>query len=137
MSRFINQKTTEVNPQLVAQIVAKLEIPLHEIIDFVDESYSDKFVRLVKFYKGDKRDDKKDDKHSSDSLTPPAIEKLADEIASKNKTPELSVKEKLENLSPRQKAFLTDFLNLDMEGKDLVVDIGNSLLRYFRQKGLE
>ena len=53
MSRFLNQKTSELNAQLISKIVAKLNIPLHEIIDFVDESYADKFVRLVRFYKDD------------------------------------------------------------------------------------
>ena len=55
MSRFLNQKTTEFNPQLIAKIVAFLEIPLHEIIDFVEEDFADKFIRLVKFYKQDNK----------------------------------------------------------------------------------
>ena len=50
MSRFLNQQTKDLNPQLIAQIVAKLNIPLHEIIDFVEEGYTEQFVRLVKFY---------------------------------------------------------------------------------------
>ncbi len=45
----------------------------------------------------------------------------------------LSIKEKLNQLSPRQKGFLTDFLELDVEGRDLIVDIGNQLFRYFKQ----
>ena len=46
----------------------------------------------------------------------------------------LTTKEKLNTLSPRQKGFLTDFLDLDMEGRDLIVDIANSLYRYFKQQ---
>ncbi len=37
MSRFLNQKTKELDPQLIASIIAKLNIPLHEVIDFVEE----------------------------------------------------------------------------------------------------
>jgi transcriptional regulator with XRE-family HTH domain len=51
MSRFLSQKSTEMNPQLIAKITAKLNIPLHEMIDFVEEDFNDRFVRLVKFYK--------------------------------------------------------------------------------------
>ena len=50
---------------------------------------------------------------------------------------EKTLKEKLESLSPRQKAFLTDFLNVSNEDRDLVVDVGNNLLSYFRQKGMK
>lgn len=53
MSRFLNQQTQELNPNLIANITAKLKIPLHEIIDFVDEEYVDEFERLVRFYKGE------------------------------------------------------------------------------------
>ena len=53
MSRFLNQQTKELNENLIANITAKLSIPLHEIIDFVEESYTDQFIRLVKFYKGE------------------------------------------------------------------------------------
>ncbi len=53
MSRFLNLQTKELNPQLIAKIAAYLQIPLHEIIDFVDEGFTEQFIRLVKFYKGD------------------------------------------------------------------------------------
>src|SRR5690606_9944519 len=51
MSRFLNLKTSELNAQVIAKIVAKLVIPLHEIIEFVEEEYTEHFVRLVKFYR--------------------------------------------------------------------------------------
>src|SRR5690606_26927489 len=51
MSRFLNLKTSELNAQLISKIVAKLAIPLHEIIEFVEEEYTEHFVRLVKFYR--------------------------------------------------------------------------------------
>ena len=49
----------------------------------------------------------------------------------------MSIRDKLESLSPRQKAFMNDFLDLNVEGRDLVVDVGNNLFRYFKQKGME
>ena len=159
MSRFLNRKTTELNPQLIAKIVAKLEIHLHEIIDFVAEAYSDKFVRLVKFYKEDSAmidineltaDPDGDDDPILESLGTSAKSAKAKVSAGGGKTrtipfepdngsknSNLSLKEKLENLTPRQKAYMTDFLSLDMEGRDLVVDLGNNLFRYFRQKGMD
>ena len=48
-----------------------------------------------------------------------------------------TIRDKLNSLSPRQKGFLTDFLDLEMENRDLIVDIGNSLLRYFKQGQVE
>ena len=56
MSRFLSQKSTELNPQLIAKITAKLHIPLHEMIDFVEEDFADRFIRLVKFYKDELKD---------------------------------------------------------------------------------
>ena len=53
ISRFLNKKTTELNPQLIAVIVAKLDIPLSEFIDFVDEIYEVRFKRLVRFHQND------------------------------------------------------------------------------------
>ena len=181
MSRFLNQKTADINPQLVAKIVAKLEIPLHEMIDFVEEGYADRFIRLVKFYKNDGEEDTATRK--DDDITPQEAVAMrtgavsADEedggdelddlaaalgpsgtaqrsakgnisVGGKKRTIAFhpdhdaphstsSLKEKLASLSPRQKAYMTDFLNLDVESRDLIVDLGNSLFRYFKQKGME
>lgn len=55
MSRFLNQQTQELNPNLIAKITAKLNIPAMEIIDFVEEEYSDEFLRLVRFFKGEEQ----------------------------------------------------------------------------------
>ncbi|MGB0455239.1 MAG: helix-turn-helix domain-containing protein [Bacteriovoracaceae bacterium] len=184
MSRFLNRKTAELNAQLIAKIVAKLEIPLHEVIDFVYEDYADRFIRLVKFYREDGVEGlyRKDDE-----LSPEEVDKLRGRQARQEQSEESqkpegfddefadalglggtakkaaqaqvnvgskksritfeaedesphsfgSLKEKLQSLSPRQKAYMTDFLNLDMEGRDLIVDLGNSLFRYFRQKGMQ
>ena len=174
MSRFLNRKTNELNPQLIAKIVAKLKIPLHEIIDFVEEEYNDRFIRLVKFYRDDhdeaapgvgKEKEFDEDQASRQEDTRTGLEddltqtlstmgtakrkvKAHVNIGGKTRSmpfepdqnarnSEMSVRDKLESLTPRQKAYLTDFLNLDMEGKDLMVDLGNSLFRYFKQKGME
>lgn len=182
MSRFLTQKTNDLNPQLIAKVVAKLQIPLHEIIDFVEEDYADKFIRLVKFYKaedediegaphfGEDVDQKVGDitktepmentggaSGSGDDLDDAMMKALGHggtaqrnasaqiTIGGKKRTisfssegdREKSLREKIESLSPRQKAYMSDFLNLDMEGRDLIVDIGNNLFRYFRQKGVD
>lgn len=173
MSRFLNQKTTELNPQLIAKIVAKLNIPMHEIIDFVMEDYTDQFVRLVKFFKGEdeetlmslEKENEKNENVSSpripesgtvdDALVGAlgmARKKVTANVSASaggakraihfepdetQKNSELSLKEKLESLTPRQKAYMTDFLNLDMEGRDFMVDMGNSFFRYIRLKGME
>lgn len=171
MSRFLTQKSTDLNSQLIARICAVLEIPLHEIIDFVDPDFTKQFVRLVKFYKeesdaggepltpevaleeeeqvfGRRHDDFNDS--ITDTLGTGSAKKNINahvKVGGRpNKVPftsdgeapnsEISIREKLEALTPRQKAYMSDFLNLDMEGKDLIVDLGNNLFRYFRQKGM-
>lgn len=164
MSRFLSLKTTELNAQLIAKIVAKLNIPLHEMIDFVDEGFSDRFIRLVKFYK-DESPGAQPPEGIEKSMIEEAAEEVASEVTKTAASPKTqtqtaakvsvaggptrtlpfgsegekseTIKDKIAALTPRQKAYLTDFLNLDAEGKDLMVDLGNSLFRYFRQKGLE
>jgi DNA-binding Xre family transcriptional regulator len=181
MSRFLNQKTNDLNGQLIARIVATLSIPLHEIIDFVHESYTDGFIRLVKFYKEeiDREASKQkmntgypggvpgetQDANFKEQEAKPSGDSFIDDLqglgtaarsaeakvsasaggpkrtlrfeADQNaKNSEPSIREKLQSLSPRQRAYLTDFLNLDMEGRDLMVDLGNNLFRYFKQKGM-
>ncbi len=174
MSRFLSLKTTDINPQLIAKITAKLNIPLHEIVDFVEETYTDHFIKLVKLYKeedgllagaplsNEAREEQQEVKeevtHSrrhddfdeafNENLDGGTARRNVDakvKIGGKTSTvsfrgdnqKELSIKEKLEALTPRQKAYMQDFLSLDMEGKDLIVDLGNNLFRYFRQKGMD
>jgi len=149
MSRFLSQKTNELNPQLIARIVAKLNMPLHEIIDFVDESFSEKFVKLVKFYK----------EESGGFLDSPSLQAAKEEQAILDTASEetktitmtmptttapaakpqgnTSFKEQFDQLSSRQKAFVIDFLSLDPEDKDLLVDVANPLIRYARQKRMQ
>ncbi|MBT3981573.1 MAG: helix-turn-helix domain-containing protein [Bacteriovoracaceae bacterium] len=158
MSRFLNRKTRELDEQFIAKIVARLNIPLHEIIDFIEEDSTEQFKRLIQFYKdgpmepppssdNEEEEDEFNDVFSSlgtAERTTTAKVKIggktrsipfrADDGARNNPT---TLRDKLERLTPRQKAYLSDFLELDVEGKDLVVDVGNSLFRYFRQKGVE
>jgi transcriptional regulator with XRE-family HTH domain len=152
MSRFLNLKTSTVDEQLVANIIATLNIPLHEIIDGVEEDSTETLKRLVQFYK----DQKVAEQKASVADEPPAMQ-----AESKTKTTatiniagkkhqmpfgehtvgpvktEITIREKLETLSPRQKAYMNDFLSLDGNDRDLVVDLGDAIFRYFRQRNVE
>jgi len=158
MSRFLNQKTKDVDGQMVAKIVAKLDIPLHEVIDFIHEDSTAKFKKLVSFYKDaqDTADVPIPGVIQPDSITKteatvtiggvkriiPFGEEQGTQTTITNpninsNTLDPSIVESLKSLTPRQKAYVKDFLSLDVEGRDLIVDIGNSLLRYFKQRGVE
>lgn len=165
MSRFLNQRTSDLNPQLIAKIVAKLNIPLHEMIDFVEEGFSDHFIRLVKLYKDeggetepslntpmpaaedDEEDDDFADALSGDEGTAQKSTSARIKVGGKSHTVSFNqsgaaggdseIKDKLRSLSARQRGFLTDFLSLDTDGKDLVVDIGKNIITYLRQKGID
>jgi hypothetical protein len=49
----------------------------------------------------------------------------------------LSLRDKLQTLSPRQKAYITEFLDLEIADRDLVVDLGDAVFRYIRQRSVE
>ncbi len=154
MSRFLSQKSTELNPQLIAKIAAKLDIPLHEMIDFVDEDFSERFVRLVKFYKDELNEglepninelastpDKKEPakETAKEAKETKEFKEAPKKTETKEGAPskaEMSIRDKLESLTPRQRAFMTEFLNLNLEERDLVVDLGNNLFQYFKMKGM-
>lgn len=152
MSRFLNLKTTTVDEQLVANVIATLNIPLHEIIDGVEEDSTETFKRLVQFYKEQKTSDQKAGQEE-EKIRPQMDTKVktnatinvggrkqqmpfGENTVSPTRT-DLSIREKLETLSPRQKAYLNDFLNLDGNDRDLVVDLGDAVFRYFRQRNVE
>ncbi|MBC7426978.1 MAG: helix-turn-helix transcriptional regulator [Bacteriovorax sp.] len=159
MSRFLSQKSTELNPQLIAKITAKLNIPLHEMIDFVEEDFADRFIRLVKFYKDELKEEDIDATELKDSAPDAATQK--NENTGERRTTEerrdktvdikieevkpttakdrsdKSIREKLESLTPRQRAFMTEFLNLKLEERDLIVDLGNNMFHYFKMKGMD
>jgi hypothetical protein len=61
---------------------------------------------------------------------------FGENVVGQSKT-EVTIREKLETLSPRQKAYLNDFLNLDGNDRDLVVDLGDAIFRYFRQRNVQ
>ena len=160
MSRFLSQKSTELNPQLIAKITAKLNIPLHEMIDFVEEDFADRFIRLVKFYKDELNEEDMEASELVDSAPEPGTQKtlnpaaerrlsaeerreetrgiLKEEKTASNKDrSDKSIREKLESLTPRQRAFMTEFLNLKLEERDLIVDVGNNMFQYFKMKGMD
>lgn len=160
MSRFLSQKSTELNPQLIAKITAKLNIPLHEMIDFVEEDFADRFIRLVKFYKDELKEEDIEAEELADSAPDRATEKNENtatterrivedkreanaELKSETKPSsgkdrsDKSIREKLESLTPRQRAFMTEFLNLKLEERDLIVDLGNNMFQYFKMKGMD
>ena len=149
MSRFLNLKTSNVDEQLVANIIATLDIPLHEIIDGIEEESTETFKRLVKFYKDQKLSDQ-----IPDGAGRPIDSKMKTNATiniggrrqqmpfGETGTPgvtktEGTIREKLETLSPRQKAYLNDFLGLDVNDRDLIVDLGDAIFRYFRQRNVE
>ena len=145
MSRFLSKKVRDIDPQLVARVVAYLNIPLHEVIDFVAEASTEEFKNLIQFYKDNPPVMGPGEASAEDREPEPAPQSSGQTRSSfqpgarENQGPfkGTSLRDKLEQLTPRQKSYLSDFLDLDVEGKDLVVDLGNSLFRYFRQKGVE
>lgn len=152
MSRFLSQKSTELNPQLIAKITAKLNIPLHEMIDFVEEDFADRFIRLVKFYKDELKEEDIEAEELADSAPDRATEKNENTVTSERRISteksetkpgsgkdrsDKSIREKLESLTPRQRAFMTEFLNLKLEERDLIVDLGNNMFQYFKMKGMD
>lgn len=163
MSRFLNQQTQELNPNLIAKITATLNIPPMEIIDFVEEDYSPEFLRLVRFYKGEEAAATQTSIGATPSPLPAEeVEGEEDQIAEAleaggsqrntsanvrvgNKTTRLNyvaegdsqLREKLKRLSLKQKGFLNGFLNLDSDGRDLVADVGEKIITYLKQKGID
>lgn len=147
MSRFLNLKTSSVDEQLVANIIATLNIPLHEVIDGVEEDSTETLKRLVQFYK----DQKQTDQHPAEEPRGPETRvktQATINIGGRKQTmpfgeagvsqtrTDISMREKLETLSPRQRAYLNDFLNLDVNDRDLIVDLGDAIFRYFRTRNL-
>ena len=149
MSRFFNLKTNSVDEQLVASMIATLGIPLHEIIDGVEEDSTDTFKRLVQFYKEQKTSDQEAADEARPSETKTKTNATINVGGRKQQMPfgetgnsgvtktDVSIREKLETLSPRQKAYLNDFLNLNASDRDLMVDLGDAIFRYFRQRNVE
>ncbi|MEC7277520.1 MAG: helix-turn-helix transcriptional regulator [Bdellovibrionota bacterium] len=161
MSRFLNQQTQELNPNLIAKITAILNIPPMEIIDFVEEDYSSEFLRLVRFYKGEDAGQTRTSvgqPEASSQVETEEEEQIAQALEAGgsqrttsanirvgNKTTRMNyvaegdsqLREKLQRLSLKQKGFLNGFLNLDSDGRDLVADVGEKIITYLKQKGID
>jgi transcriptional regulator with XRE-family HTH domain len=149
MSRFLNLKTSNVDEQLVANIIATLGIPLHEIIDGIEEESTETFKRLVQFYKDQKSSDQKGEpepfsqqetKKTNATINVGGRKQsmhFGESTSTTTTKTDISLRDKLETLSPRQKAYLTDFLNLDVNDRDLVVDLGDAIFKYFRQRNIQ
>lgn len=141
MSRFLNLKTSTVDEQVVAKIIAALDIPLHEIIDGVEEESTDTLKKLVLFYKDELSGLGENSSSSTKATATISVggrkhQLPFGESTGQRKT-DLTIREKMETLSPRQKAYLNDFLNLDINDRDLIVDLGDTIFRYFRQRNVE
>lgn len=141
MSRFLNLKTSTVDEQIVAKIIAALDIPLHEIIDGVEEESTDTLKKLVLFYKDGLNASDDSSSHTKASATISVGGRkhqlpFGENMTGQRRT-DLTIREKMETLSPRQKAYLNDFLNLDINDRDLIVDLGDAIFRYFRQRNVE
>jgi transcriptional regulator with XRE-family HTH domain len=154
MSRFLNLKTASVDEQLVANLIATLNIPLHEVIDGVAEDSTDTFKRLVFFYKEQMAT--KQTASMPQQEAPPVQEERRKTTATINiggkkqnmsfgeqdsasniaKGPDLSLRDKLQTLSPRQKAYIGDFLDLEIADRDLIVDLGDAIFRYVRSRNV-
>ena len=151
MSRFLNLKTASVDEQLVANIIATLNIPLHEVIDGVSEDSTDTFKRLVIFY----REQKPEEDSAAAPQRAPQDEARQKTTATINlagkrqnipfgeedgrpaqRSSDLSIRDKLQTLSPRQKAYIGDFLDLEVADRDLLVDLGDAIFRYVRSRNV-
>lgn len=141
MSRFLNLKTSTVDEQMVARIIAALDMPLHEIIDGVEEDSTDTLKKLVQFYKDSFSGRDKEEPNTKTSATVNVGGKKHQlpfgEGGTGQRRTDMTIREKMETLSPRQKAYLNDFLNLDVNDRDLIVDLGDAIFRYFRQRNVE
>ena len=159
MSRFLNLKTAQVDAQLVANIIAALSIPLHEIIDGVAEESTDTFKRLVQFYK-EHRTTSTNNMQESDEAMAESLNTAdrtrtkttasiniggkkqsvpfgeADNNPPRQMNAQMNLRDKLQTLSPRQKAYITEFLDLDLADRDLVVDLGDAVFRYIRTRAV-
>lgn len=149
MSRFLNLKTSNVDEQLVANIIATLNIPLHEIIDGVEEESTETFKRLVQFYKDQKTSDQQvgepegrpqnETKKATATINVGGKKQqmpFGENTVTQSRS-DISMREKLETLSNRQRAYLNDFLNLDGNDRDMIVDLGDVIIRYVRQRDVK
>ena len=157
LSRFLNQKTKDIDEQIVARIVADLSIPLHEVIEFVSEQDTDTFKKLVIFFKEQiqKQGQTPGPLFPDDPTEPIGPEHTASQVGDRagiftrqdqqrstvfhevqdSKLRQLEeFRDRIQKLSPRQRAYMTDFLELEPEGQEMVVEVGEVVIRYFKSK---
>lgn len=154
LSRFLNQKTKDIDEQIVGRIVADLAIPLHEVIEFVAETDTDNFKKLVAFFKeqGQKAQAAPifpDDPSQPVGVGPQVqVSDRAGIFARQDQSkatvfheitdPRLKQLEEfrdhIQKLSPRQRAYMSDFLELEPEGREMVVEVSEVVIRYFKSK---
>jgi len=153
MSRFLNLKTSSVDEQLVANIIATLNVPLHEIIDGVEEDSTETFKRLVQFYKEQKSSDQQSGAsqeiqgtNTDSRLRTSASINVAGrkqqmpfgENPNRSMTStNLTLTEKLESLTTTQREYVDSFLNLSIDERELVVNLGETIFRYFRARNIK
>jgi transcriptional regulator with XRE-family HTH domain len=152
LSRFLTFKTSNVDEQMVANIIAILDLPLREVIDGVEDESADSFISLVQFYKDQKlteqrvsaRDDvgrpgadAKTKTHATINIGGSRQKMPFGETMTGQVKTELTLRDKLEALSPSHKAFMSDFLNLNGNDRDLMVNMGNILLSVFKQRDVK
>lgn len=158
MSRFLNQKTKELDPQLIAAIVAKLNIPLHEIIDFVEEDSTAMFKKMVLLYKDEQNADQSSANAPVSDSEADRFEQKIDTERTKQKTSanirgvnvpfggesdrrtddrREEAKSKRAGITGRQQDFLNEFLDLDTDGRDLVVSTGEVIIKFLNRRPLK
>lgn len=158
LSRFLNQKTKDIDEQIVGRIVADLAIPLHEVIEFVAEQDTDNFKKLVTFFK------EQGQKQATSPLFPDDPSQPVGPTTSASQTQQTGdragiftrpdqhrtnifhevsdsrmkqleeFRDHIQKLSPRQRAYMSDFLELEPEGREMVVEVGEVVIRYFKSK---
>ncbi len=152
LSRFLNLKTKEIDEQIVARIVADLAVPMHEIIEFVEEEDADKFKKLVAFYKEEMQKQAAsplfpEEKEEGDGVKSTAPERkgilakqdqLRGNIFHEMNDPRLKqledFRDRMQKLTPRQRAYMSDFLELEAEAREVVVEVGETVIRYFKSR---
>lgn len=132
LSRFLNQKSRDVDEQVVAKIVADLVIPLHEIVEFIVEQDVEAFKRLVQLYKEQFKPKAFVASTSPLSSTSSTASLQTQEERSKQQLEEF--REKLGRLAPRQKAFIADLLELESGPLEMVVEVGEVVMRYVKSQ---
>lgn len=159
LSRFLNQKTKDIDEQIVARMVADLAIPLHEVIEFVAEEDTDTFKKLVSFFK-------EQIQKQGQTPTPLFPDDPGQPVSMEHSSPQAQVgdragifakqdqhkstvfhevhdsrikqleefRDRIQKLSPRQRAYMSDFLELEPEGREMVVEVGEVVIRYFKSR---